>query len=308
MWAAPGTALACACCDGTITRVPLAWSAGGKTLLVLLDGSRTCEDTLAIEVFEPGHEKPRGCLDLWGKTPMVETPCDQLRSGHEARAEEGRVEALEAHPGTGSHPFEWLDAKEYPFFAMALPSHRVRLTVAPDPTEGYRSWGRVETESSGTWAPIWTGVVKTLDWSSGYGVRSWFFDVTATVWPSPDRKQAAVVVANVHPDRDFEDVVHWATLDGPLPPRGNIAALVVHGTANDPKEPWLNLRSAAGPSAAVLAKLPDGTWLAPVEAAGGANATSKWLEVIVVGGASHGAHGWVHTKWVTAIPEPPPSP
>lgn len=301
---APVLALACGCCDGQITRVPLAWSAGGETLLVLRDGSKTCEDTLAIEVFDPGSELPRGCLDLWGLTPWVETPCSQLRSGDDARAIEGRVEAADAHPGVGRHPFESLDPAEYPVFARALPSHRVRSTLGGGPGSGYRSWIRVETESGGTWRHAWSGTTKILDWSSGIGARSWFYDTEATVWPSPDRKQAAIVVTNDHPGRDFEDVVHWARLDAPLSPRRNVAELVVRGTAKDQEEPWLNLRAGPAARSVVVANLPDGTWLARDEAPATGASSPGWIPVFVVGGANHGARGWVHEKWVTAIPEP----
>jgi len=69
----------------------------------------------------------------------------------------------------------------------------------------------------------------------------------------------------------------------------------VWGTQGAPDEPWLNLRAAANPDAAILANLPDGTGLRVKSKAG------KWLQVEVASGKDAGKSGFVRDRFVRAV-------
>ena len=72
-----------------------------------------------------------------------------------------------------------------------------------------------------------------------------------------------------------------------------VASHEIYNTATD-KEPWLNLRQGQSKDSAILAQMLDGTRVAVLEQA-------KWWKVQVTHGASVGAMGWAHPKWIREL-------
>jgi MYXO-CTERM domain-containing protein len=73
------TAEACACCDGTTEREPLAWSPAGDRLLVRAEVYRGCQRTVALEVWPAGAAAPAHCYDLLAN-PDAAVACDALQA------------------------------------------------------------------------------------------------------------------------------------------------------------------------------------------------------------------------------------
>jgi hypothetical protein len=73
------------------------------------------------------------------------------------------------------------------------------------------------------------------------------------------------------------------------------ATHVVFNTAQDPKEPWLNLREGDDPSSPVVARMPDGTKLRLLGAKG------PMFEVVIVEGPSKGNRGFAHSRWLMPL-------
>jgi hypothetical protein len=84
---------ACACCDGTLDREPIAWTATGDRLLVRMESHIACERSVALEVWKVGAEAPASCYDLLGD-PNAAVPCDALK--HDYDKPEGSSNQLAA--------------------------------------------------------------------------------------------------------------------------------------------------------------------------------------------------------------------
>jgi hypothetical protein len=68
---------ACACCDATMSRRPVGWSASGDVVLIDTSDTTACEPHSRYEIWQAGAAEPTGCYDRFGD-PEKQIACDQI--------------------------------------------------------------------------------------------------------------------------------------------------------------------------------------------------------------------------------------
>ncbi len=217
--AAPGVALACACCDGRTEQTPTGWSATGDAILVRESGRGGCEEIDRLFLWHAGRDTPTPAteksVELFSVPAEAVAP-DRLRLETTSRA--SGILKVRVHLRTGDG---WVriwegEAKQVDFHSPAEDSSSpVPLSLALwVPPKGDHALLAIRNDRVGE---DWTTSLRWVDFGAS--------------------RRAAL-----------------AETPPPLPGPTH----EVFGTAGDVTEPWLNLRKTASGDGQLVGELRDG--------------------------------------------------
>ena len=198
---APGTAHACACCDGFTKRMPLGWSSAGD-LLVNVHAITSCQLERAHEIWRPTAGDRTGCYDLLGDPDQV-IACDQITTTVETTSK----------PKPAKHGRDFARAAT-PLAASLVRVQRQRLQRGEDQMRP-STQVTIDVNVKGVWRRLWIGAVQATDGSVDHPSRMAQYPLGVTVWPTPAGDRAAIFIENedLNPGiGHWATTVHWAAM------------------------------------------------------------------------------------------------